>query len=339
MLNVFQKIDTVNYGSSNIKNQDYIKKVMEGVIDKYLGYMKTSGVFAMGTHPLVKLIKTLDNDYDSLAEYTYYVKSRCKDVESVMGLVTTKSTGVLFEDSTSIGGDAYFVSNSDSDEMITCKYTGSDRLDFVNSNSEVDEFSILEVNTVMMVLGYREWKKANEYGNANTYVGSIVLPMIAKSRLGLVLLNRMMLLHRGWLPSSYKNTLPIAIPNHSKDIDKILMAYISQLVNKTNGKVNIGLFLSRFPIIDIRDIMVYKNYLFTYRNSWLLPYTRFNVLVWLYEIIDSSSSGSFNKELNDETHKMLKRLRGGYVYPPKDIPYIFKTEYTSNKEILENRKK
>lgn len=338
MLNMFETKDRTAYGSNSIKDQDYINKVLTVSFDKYLNYMATSGVFAPNTHPLVKLINSLHTDQASEIDYMYYVKSRYRQLESVMGLVTTRGSGILFRDSTSIGGDAYFIS-SNTDETISCKYTDCVDLEFININSDTDEFSVIEINTYKMMNGYRTWLKDYPYGSATTYVGSVILPMMNISRFKLILLNRMMELSKNNILRGYKNKLPIDIPNYSKNIDKILKEYVNQLRNKMKGKVNFGLFIERFPIVDMSDSIIFCEYLFTYKNSWLIPYCRFGVLVWFLDIVKDSGSDGYNKSDVADVLKLLKRLRSGYIFPPKDLPYIFKESFNVNLELLEEIKK
>lgn len=340
MLTEFTKDERIKSNPRPVNNSTYINGVLYSNLNKYIEYMKGSGVVAPNDHPFVVLIKNLYFETRDNIDYLAYLRKHLRSIENSLGFITTKNSGTLLENLTTVNSKGYVISSNNNvmteGTMVSVKYTDSTGLDFNTCNTELEETVVIEINILKVMHEFRQWKLKHEFGNVNEFVGSVLLPELWKTKLPLVFLNRFINIknNEGYLNDKYQNSFIVNIPDVTRDTNKILKSYSTRCFKETKY-FTLKTFLHGFPLLDLRESILYLGYYYTFKNSWVMPYTRLKLCNEIMRIVTSTDSVSRNKDLLGELYLMFKKDRSGYFPPPPTIPYFIRQDYKSSKQELE----
>lgn len=340
MLTEFTKDVRIKSNPRPVNNSTYINSVLYGNLEKYMEYMKGSGVVAPNDHPFVVLIKNLYFETRDHIDYLGYLRKHLRSIENSLGFITTKNSGTLLENLSTVNSKGYVISSGTNvmteGSMVSVKYTDATGLDFTTCNAELEETIIIEINILKVMYVFREWKLKHEFGNVSEFVGSVLLPELWKTKLPLVFLNRFINIKNNeeYLNDKYKNSFVVNIMDVTRDTNKILNSYSVMCFKKTKN-FTLKSFLHEFPLLDLKPALLYLGYYYTFKNSWVMPYTRLKLCNEILRIVESTDSMSRNKDLLGEMYLMFKKDRSGYFPPPPTIPYFIRQDYKSSKQELE----
>ena len=250
-----------------------------------------------------------------------------------MGLTTDRNIGRYFKD----GNLEYliFLENDfevkdDGDyEVIKCVYTDYKILDF-SYNTTVEEFMVIRIKPVELVLDYVNWRRDRELNGRNTYYGIYVatklLPKLWDTKIGHVLFNRFISIYYKEDLPKYKNRHSIQLINR----DDLMNADARRFLNfiKDNMKTDIYTLMYGFKYVgkDMLEVLSYDEKIFLNRNIFLLFLTRVKHVSFFLDLIKDTKSEAINISYVSELYIHFRRYRNGLVTLP-ELPNRIKNEY------------
>lgn len=314
MLNLFTE-DIASTKKISIVSNPIIEKILYKQLDIFKDYMFYKDFFIDNKHPFVSILNNIIpsgvNDMSKI-ELSIYLKNNVEYLANVIGCTSNRNKGSYFKD-----GDLTYIVLLDNDDDVLNKkeydivevlYTDYDVIDF--SYSVKEEFMVIKLNPIELVLDYLEWEKQRllneEVVSYNIYVATRVIPKLWDTKMNLVIFNRLINLYYDIKNTPFKNKLPIQIINVENILDIDLKRILKFITNSI--KLHSSTLLNSFIYLNkpLSKVLSFDNMTFTTNTSWIPWLTRIYYMNFLLDISSETDSDNTN---NDVIKKLFIYIR------------------------------
>lgn len=325
-----------------------LNKIIFSQLIYFKKFMSEENFFMDNKHPLITLLSScFSSNFMHMIpeEIAFTVAGTMDSVGNTMGLTTDRSRGMYFKDNKLtylifLESDFEIKSKDEGEyDIIKCMYTDYDSIDF-SYNTETQEFMVLRVNPVELMLDYVEWKKVRdrkEFNSTyNVYIATRIIPMIWNTKTNLVMFNRFMKTYYKEPLTKYKNKHSIQLINRDDMLDKDHRRFLEFI--KNNKKTDVYSLLYGYEYLgkDMLEVLSYDEKIFLHHTIFLLFLTRVKYVSFLLDVIESTGSKAINISYISELYIIFRRYQNGLVRMP-ELPNHILNEYNTYIEKIKNQ--
>jgi len=282
-----------------------LKNMYLGELSKAKLYYRDRGYALDNDNILVRLIKTLYNDYNSdILSYMDMVSTDAPYIAKQFLFVSNLSEGAVLKDAVFHNSNEIFLVSDNHPDPYDLESTWMDYAPIKIIKTEIqdvyypvpfkyeantDTVNIFEIDIVGLMLQYYYWARsrvAEDRGTSpNVFLASIAIPNVVDSLIDLAIWNRFVTLASGGTTPDTTNKHPMYLIDYTKGVDDVLWNVVK---DNTDSSIYLTQLLKSIPTLVSQDMytaLTIDQTIYNKQSKWVLWVSRMHAVRVLYDML------------------------------------------------------